>query len=195
TFSTAPSRSVRSTSRRANRSLTASCCSSSRSRRKPPQTCHGPSALPKGRAPRSFVSNYPKAGTPRSPCCPPAKKYFSYPQGSRRCDNHPPGLLWGKCPGPSVPIRLCHGGGSVLLRCCERVGPFGIPWVSLGYPLGIPWVFYVAAVARRRLGWATGPCLSGTTTSSRLGMSRQPLTCCCMRIMTREPGGGTPCLS
>src|ERR1035441_6350711 len=138
TSSTAPSRSVRSTSRRANRSLTASCCSSSRSHRKPPQTCRGHSALPEGPALRSFVSNYPKADTSRSPRCPPAKKSLSCPPGNRRCDSHPPALLWGKCPGPSVPISLCHGGDSVLLRCCSGVVSVLVPWVSLGYPLGIP---------------------------------------------------------
>src|ERR1035438_977233 len=121
TSSTVPSRSVRSTSRRANRSLTASCCSSSRAPPKPPPTRRTHSPLPEGPALRSFVSNYPKADTSRSPCCPPAKKYFFYPQGSRRCDSHPPALLWGKCPGPSVPIRLCHGGGSVLLRYCSGI--------------------------------------------------------------------------
>src|ERR1017187_5008089 len=148
TSSTVPSRTARSTSRRANKSLTAAGCSSSRSRRKPPQTCRGPLALPKGRAPSSFVSSCPKADRRMSPCCPSAKKYSSYPQGSRRCDSHPPALLWGKCPGPSVPIRLCHGGGSVLLRCCSGIAPvlcacwslrnpLGIPWVSLRYPLGL----------------------------------------------------------
>src|ERR1035441_3081037 len=140
TSSTVPSRSVRNTSRRANKSPTASCCFSSKSRRRPPQTCRGPLALPKRRAPRSFVSNYPKAGTPRSPCCPPAKKSLSYPQGSRRCDSDPPALLWRKCPGPSVPIRLCHGGGSVLLRYCSGVATVLHPWVALGELLGGSWV-------------------------------------------------------
>src|ERR1017187_1465035 len=159
TSSTAPSRTIHIISRRANKSLTASCCSSSRSRQKPLPPCHGPSALPNSRAPRCSVLNYPKVDRRRSPCCPPAKKYFSCPPGSRRCDSHPPALLWGKCPGPSVPIRLCHGGGSVLLRYCYGIASLLVPWVSLRYPLGIPWVSLGSFMRPRGLdgAWAGPP--------------------------------------
>jgi hypothetical protein len=34
--------------------------------------------------------------------------------------------------------RNRHGVGTVLRRCCDGVGPLGIPWVALVHPLPIP---------------------------------------------------------